>query len=157
MSVIYLAGPIAGCSWDESIDWRTYVRQCLLVSEAELDIRSPLRGKEFLEGSSVLPLTAGEIDPIASQHAIVIRDHHDVTQADVIIANLLPSAEVESASIGTAFELAWAYHLHIPVIVVMEEPNPNWHPFVLEAAYIVVSTLEDAVKAAANVLNIPVI
>ena len=151
--VVYTAGPIAGCTWDDTIDWRVYVAK--LMGPA-VDVRSPMRGKEFLEGQAAMPLTAGDGHPIAAQHAIVIRDHHDVAQSAVIIANLLPSVEINKASIGTAFELAWAYEFKIPVVVVMKEPNPNWHPFILEAAYVVVPDLNEAIVLALQVLNLEV-
>ena len=150
--VVYTAGPIAALSWDAAVDWRYYVSDRM---SKYCDVRSPMRGKEFLSKKEVMPLTAGELEPIASQHAIVIRDHNDVEQADVIIANLLPSVDIGRASIGTAFELGWAYMTHTPAIVVMKDDNnPNWHPFVLEAAYVVVDSLRDAVDFAFEVLNL---
>ncbi len=151
--VVYTAGPIAGCSWDATVDWREYVQKML---EQWCDVRSPMRGKEFLKARAAMPLTAEEVSPVSSQHAIVIRDYNDVQQADALIVNLLPSADISKASIGTAFELAWCYAAHTPAVVVMNEDNPNWHPFVLEAAYVVVPTLLEGVDIVRQVLNLEV-
>lgn len=161
--VVYLAGPIAGCSWDAAVDWRDWVGNQL----PECDVRSPMRGKEFLKalhempGSTegleeVLHLAKRGVDAaVSSQHAIVVRDHWDVNAADALVVNLLPSLDIGTASIGTCFELAWAWKYQKPAIVAMQDGNPNSHPFVREAAYIVVPTLEEAVYVARQLLNLP--
>jgi len=93
---------------------------------------------------------------VVSQHAIVHRDIWDVKSADLLLVNLLPSMETGIASIGTCFELAWAYMLHKPAVVAMQFCNPNDHPFPREAAYVVVDTLEEAVAVVRyQLLNLP--
>lgn len=162
--IIYLAGPIAGCTFDEAVDWRDYVKDQF----PECDVRSPMRGKEFLkslQGKKNIITSQPEqyariaekaVDAaVSSQHAIVVRDYWDVSQADIIIVNLLPSLEIGTPSVGTCFELAWAWKLQKPAIVAMQdEGNPNNHPFVREAAYIVQPTLEEVVAVARTLLNL---
>lgn len=158
--VVYVAGPMAGCTYEEADDWRQRVRTAL----PECDVRSPMRGKNFLKDMETIPAGGGEkqadelaktaVDAaVSSQHAIVMRDHWDVTQADIVIANLTNAPFV---SIGTCFELAWCWEQQKPVIVVMPEGNPNEHPFVREAAYIVVDTLNEALFVARKLLNLEV-
>lgn len=162
--IIYLAGPIAGCTWDEAVDWRWWASRQF----PECDVRSPMRGKEFLkELKGTIPSTGDKLQSdmlavdavdaaIASQHAIVVRDHWDVHNADVILVNLLPSLELGRASIGTAFELAWCWKYQKPAVVVMQdEGNPNDHLFVREAAYIVVPTLDASIAVIRQLLNLP--
>jgi nucleoside 2-deoxyribosyltransferase len=45
------------------------------------------------------------------------RDHHDVVHADAILANLKGAQHV---SIGSCFELAWAFDHRVPIALVME-------------------------------------
>lgn len=163
--VVYLAGPIAGCSWDAAIDWRVWAATQL----PECDARSPMRGKEFLAHLKEMPLTSDHClakDPelaltgveaaVSSQHGIVVRDYWDVQLADVLLVNLLPSVDVGKASVGTCFELAWAYAYHKPAVVAMQgEGSPNDHPFVREAAYVVVPRLESAIAVVRQLLNLP--
>lgn len=163
--VVYLAGPIAGCTWDVAIDWRVWAAEQL----PECDVRSPMRGKEFLARLKEMPLTSDHClakDPelaltgveaaVSSQHAIVVRDHWDVQNADVLLVNLLPSVDVGKASIGTSFELSWAWKYQKPAVVAMQgEGNPNDHPFIREAAYIVVPRLESAIAVVRQLLNFP--
>lgn len=160
MAIIYTAGPIAGCTWDQATDWRDWLRQQL----PECDILSPMRGKDFLKKLKEIPEQVGKREAkhasefelaITSQHAIVARDHWDVSRADVIFANLLPATGVGRPSIGTCFELAWAWYYRKPAVVVMQDDNPTDHLFVREAAYIVTPHLEDAVLATRLLLNLP--
>lgn len=164
-TTVYLAGPIAGCTWDVAIDWRVWAATQL----PECDVRSPMRGKEFLARLKEMPLTSEHClakDPelaltgveaaVSSQHGIVVRDRWDVQTADVLLVNLLPSVDVGKASIGTCFELAWAYVYKTPAVVVMQgEGNPNDHPFPREAAYVVVPRLESAIAVVRQLLNLP--
>lgn len=162
--VVYTAGPIAGCTWDEAVDWRTWANDQL----PECDVRSPMRGKEFLKelkrtipsGGDALQshaLATDAVDAaISSQHAIVVRDHWDVKLADVLLVNMLPSLALGKASIGTSFELAWAWKYQKPAVVAMQETgNPCDHPFVREAAYIIVPSLEGAIGVVRQILNLP--
>ncbi len=160
---VYLAGPIAGCTWDETNDWREWVTDQF----PEVECFSPLRGKDFLQGLKKVPLgsaakQSADLAPdaldaaISSQHSIVVRDHWDVANADLILANLLPSKEIGVVSIGTCFELAWAWYFKKPAVVAMQKGSPNDHPFVREAAYVVVPSLKQAVQAARLALNLEV-
>lgn len=162
-ATVYLAGPIAGCTWDEAVDWRSWATQML----PECDTRSPMRGKEFLrELDQTIPAGGDDVQSnelakeavdaaVSTQHAIVVRDHWDVNTADVLLVNLLPSMALQKSSIGTAFELAWAWKYQKPAVVVMQDiGNPNSHPFVREAAYIVVPQLESAIAVVRQLLNL---
>ena len=162
--VIYTAGPIAGCTWDEAVDWRAWAA----TQFPECDVRSPMRGKAFLKelqrtipdgGDTVQSheLATAAVDAaVSSQHAIVVRDAWDVNMADVLLVNLLPSKGLGKASIGTSFELAWAWKAQKPAVVVMqEEGNPNSHPFIREAAYVIVPALGQAIFVIRQLLNLP--
>ena len=162
--IVYLAGPIAGCSWDSAIDWRKWATKRL----PECDVLPPMRGNEFLKEIDDLGTGEDHMNvvqtaardaverAIVSQHAIVGRDIWDVKMADMLLVNLLPSIDTGIASIGTCFELAWAYMLHKPAVVAMQESgNPNSHPFPREAAYVIVDTLEEAVFVTRQLLNLP--
>ncbi|KKN32419.1 hypothetical protein LCGC14_0814070 [marine sediment metagenome] len=159
LPVVYLAGPMAGCTYDEADGWRQYVRNLL----PECDVRSPMRGKNFLQDLKTIPtgigvqsheLAVNAVDAaISSPHAIVIRDHADVTEADAVIVNL---SKATSVSIGTCFELAWCWEQQKPAVVVMPKDSPHEHPFIREAAYAVVPSINDAVMVARTYLNLEV-
>ena len=161
--LVYAAGPIAGCTWEEAVEWRDHIVTAL----PECHILTPMRGKEFLKGMAAMPLTSAYVDPaaksvmteldavISTQHPIVVRDHWDVARCDILFVNLLPSLSTGKSSIGTCFELAWAWKYQKPAVVVMNDGNPNDHPFVREAAYAVVPTTARAIIITRTLLDLP--
>ncbi|KKM03889.1 hypothetical protein LCGC14_1769930, partial [marine sediment metagenome] len=115
---VYLAGPIAGCSWDEATDWRIHAQDFLY----DCEVVNPLRCEEYLEGSKKLPSTNAEwtalSKPTSNAHAITVRSHWDAVRADVVLANFIGA---KSVSLGSCFELAWAWGAGIPCVVVLDD------------------------------------
>ena len=125
MSLVYLAGPITGLTYEGCTDWRDQVRDSVHPSIQTL---SPLRGKQYLkerceQGGGVVQMSY-EDSPLSSARGINTRDHWDATRCDVLFVNLLGSKKV---SIGTVMEIAWAYTHQIPVILVIEDNGLNIH------------------------------
>jgi nucleoside 2-deoxyribosyltransferase len=136
---IYLAGPIAGCTYKGATDWRKKFAERAL--ELGYNVYSPMRGKEFLSRIRRLR-THGYDNPTSTDKALVRRDSFDVERADVVLANLLGA---ERVSIGTMFELAWGYMLGKFVLVVMAHDDKlHSHAFVEQSASVIVESLEDA-------------
>lgn len=148
MNKIYLAGPIAGITFDDATEWRDSVSKLLNTSTTKCF--SPLRGKEYLKGSGVL--SNGTYDgTMTSQKGIMGRDYFDCTTATLVIFNLLDTKRV---SIGTMMELAWCYQKQIPTIVIMEEQgNLHDHVMVREAITYRVKTIDEAIVTAKILLN----
>jgi len=144
---LYLAGPIAGMHVSQAEAWRDKVKAML---PPEIVAYSPLRGKrgalENLDRIGVQPLN----HTLATDRAIMRRDHYDCISSDLVLCNLLGA---KSKSIGTCFELAWAYDRQIPVVLVMEPTgNLHDHPMVREAHSYRVDSLEEAVRVVKAVL-----
>jgi nucleoside 2-deoxyribosyltransferase len=150
-NAVYLAGPIAGLTYNEAQDWRDAVKHALIPHA--IRCYSPLRGKAHVLGSSLrLKPQGGDVDhPLFIPRAILGRDFYDVTRCDCMIANLLGATTI---SIGTVIELGFAHAARVPVVLVMEdEGNVHDHVFVREIAAYQVDTLEKAVVLAAGVIN----
>ncbi|KKL18606.1 hypothetical protein LCGC14_2473800, partial [marine sediment metagenome] len=141
MPKVYLAGPIAGCSWDEAMDWRKYAR-----TPSGCEVVSPLRCEGYLQGSKKLPNDTDE--PMSTGHAITVRSHWDSVKADVVLANFI---DAKSVSIGSCFELAWAWEARIPCVIVLDELHD--HPFVRESAYAVLNCVDTAIDSVLKLLN----
>ena len=154
MSIVYLAGSIAGLTGEEAREWRFLARD-VLESVYQIDVRDPLRGKEALGTQS--PISTDftcykHLGLFYESRAIMIRDFNDVKQADVLLVNLLGAVK---PSLGTIMELAWAYAMQKPAIVVIEEsgnPHDN-HPMIHEAMGFRVTSLDEGIKAVALVLG----
>lgn len=146
MNLIYLAGPITGCSYNEATDWRNEFPKLL---GNHIKCLNPMRGKAYLSG--IPSLKADYEDLLAGQRGIWSRDHFDVHRCDCLVANLLKTVVV---SIGTMFELAWASERRIPVILILESKgNLHDHPFVREASNFRVTTLDEAAETVRLILS----
>lgn len=134
-NLVYLAGPISGCSFTDCTDWRKYVMDN--VSEYIHTI-SPLRGKEHLAKENKIA-DSYEKDYLASARGINCRDYWDVQRCSIVFVNFLGATKV---SIGTVMEIAWARAFNKPVICVMEEDNVHQHSMLGFACGYIVPTLE---------------
>lgn len=151
-SKVYLSGPIAGLTFNEATIWRHFVTAEL---EDWVEILDPMRGCVPVEdGDTAMAMSVSFVDEaLSTDRGIMTRDYNDTKNSDLIFINLLGA---KKASVGTAMELAWAYDMQIPVIVVMEtEGNPHEHPMMREAMSYRVDTLERGVAIAKSVLAIP--
>ncbi len=136
--LVYLAGPITGLSFAESIEWRQYVIENL---DSNIHGLSPLRNKEYLADCTNLGDEYPEW-PLSTQRGIYARDKFDCARADVILVNLLGSKTV---SIGTVMEIAWAAQNNTPVVLMMEPDNIHDHSMLREACPFIVDDLDAAV------------
>ena len=141
MQKIYLAGPIEGCSYEECTSWR---EEFIKLIPKEIQCLSPMREKTFLQHETKTancPVDA----MMSSDRGIMTRDCYDCHRADLLVINFLNAKRV---SIGTVMELAWAWHAHIPTVVIIEDDNMHNHCMLNECMSYRVKTLEQAAKAA---------
>ncbi len=140
---VYLAGPIAGLSYNGCTEWRTEVAQ-RLNSDA-IHCLTPMRGKEALAGEEHISSGAYPT-PMASQKGITRRDAFDTHRASALFVNLLGAKRV---SIGTVMEIAWAWRANIPVILIRDTTTAgdlHDHVMLNEAATYIVDTLQEGVR-----------
>jgi len=148
MSTVYLAGPIAGCSYDEAMDWRSDA--ATVLNAYGIDTLSPMRAKEALRDVAELSSwDYPEHGPLSSG-SVYARDLFDVRRSDVLLANL---TGVDRVSIGTMFELGYATALTKYIVVVMEPENVHKHIFVSQSAGIIVSTMAEALRSIVIVMR----
>lgn len=151
VKTVYLAGPISGLSYRESIRWREYVvRQYAFPTGGPVKILgfSPLRFKSYLNGEEVLDHVYPHV--LSTQRGITARDFYDCRNCDLLLVNLLEAPKV---SIGTVMEIDCAFQHKIPVVLAMEEEgNPHDHPMIRECVDFRVPTLEEAVEVSKMIL-----
>lgn len=143
---VYLAGPITGLSFADSVDWRGYAARRL--GDLGIDAFSPLRFKTYLKDETSLK-DSYDHNPLSTGRGIVTRDRFDTSRRDVILVNLLGA---ERVSIGTVMEIAWADMRRTPIVLVMEPSNIHKHSMLLEAAGYVVDDLDLAINIVAAIL-----
>lgn len=136
--LVYLAGPIDGCTYEGCTNWRQYVIEEL--RKDGITGLSPMRAKEFLKEHP--KLVDGISDHVlASDAGLTARDMWDVRRSDAILFNLVGAKKV---SIGTMIEYGWASAFNKPFVAVMEEQgNVHEHPIVRELTKYRVETLDE--------------
>ncbi|MHC4188392.1 MAG: hypothetical protein ACYSUB_01730 [Planctomycetota bacterium] len=144
--LIYLTGPIGGCSYGEATTWRGQVTAMLVGYNAKC--LSPMRGKDYLAQETSIDDVEYET-PLSCPKGVYTRDRWDSLRCDLMIANLLGSKKV---SIGTMMEWAWADSQGTPIIMVMEEDNIHNHLLVRGGPGYRVDTLDEAVVLAKAIL-----
>lgn len=138
-SLVYLAGPISGCTYGECVDWRKAFPDGLPPSIVCL---SPMRGKEYMAKMPRIETDKYEDWVLCSDEGIMARDFFDCNRADVVIFNMLGATRV---SIGTVMEMAWAYARKIPKIFIMEKKGClHDHPMIRRCIDFHVQTIDDA-------------
>ena len=145
---IYLAGPIRGLTFEDATDWREHAADQLRVL-GHIGV-SPMRGKEYLKGRGLLLGDRGsgsfEEFPMSSEKGIYGRDIFDLTKCDVILANLAGATQL---SIGTCMEIQAGRDRGKYVLVVLEDGSTHDHPFIRQAASLVVNDLDTAIDVLA--------
>ena len=109
---IYLAGPIAQCSYQEANDWRDYIRSELHQNIIGI---SPLRC-EPMHGETYGP---GNDPRYNSPGAIAAKNWYDTENCDLILAYLPRELNERRPSYGTTIEIGWAIGLKKPIILVI--------------------------------------
>lgn len=143
--LVYLAGPISGMEFKDTINWRQYV-----MDKFHPDIKglSPLRKKEYLNTEGILTGTYDDW-PLSTQKGIYARDKFDCHRADLLFVNFLDCGTDDNGkravSIGTCMEIAWAAHNDTPIVLVMEDGNVHDHPMIREACPFIVDNLDEAI------------
>lgn len=149
--LVYLAGPIKGCTFTEATSWREYVTNNLPKQIVAL---SPMRGKDPVNIKNQSD-EFGRIQdsyedmPLTSAKGILTRDYNDCTRSDIILANFLGA---KSISIGTVMEIAWAKSHNIPLVLVMEHNNIHNHPMIRESVGFIVQDLSSAIATVKSIL-----
>jgi nucleoside 2-deoxyribosyltransferase len=144
---VYLAGAIAGLTYGVAQDWRDAVRDAL--EPDGIECFSPLRAKKFFRKKEVIGQAAYS-HPLATDRAIMERDHGDCITSDLIFVNLLGAKE---KSAGTIMEMAWAYAYRKRLVLVMEPTkNTHDHPMIRETAGFRAECLSDGIEIVRAVL-----
>ncbi len=149
---VYLAGPIAGLTYDESTGWRNGVADALRLRG--IDSYCPMRAKNFLKkvgrlDQDFIEANGFSSNPMVNDKGIVTRDRNDVFTSDLVFMNL---AGAKTVSIGTMCELAWADAYRKPVVLVMEPGNIHDHPFVRQLAGFQTANLNTAIDMTCAIL-----
>ena len=138
---IYLAGPVYGCDKSEANDWRLKFRRQLhdhMISGVSPLRCEPLVGDRYGFGDVTDPR-------FGTPEAIAAKNFMDVQRCDLTLAYFPADlTEAIGPSIGTIGELAWAFSLHKPTILVSTHPKLTQHAMILACSRWRLRTLDEA-------------
>jgi nucleoside 2-deoxyribosyltransferase len=126
-AVVYLCGPINGCTDEEAKDWREYAKKTYGDKYDFLDpMRNDYRGRENEEG----------IDAV-----IVEADKHDLDRSDAMLVNY------DKPSVGTSMEIMYAWETNPFIfIVVVAKPDAVISPWLKYHSDAIVPSFAEAFK-----------
>lgn len=133
--IVYLAGGIAYNSFDEATQWRKQATEYL--GQHGILTRDPMRGKhqeKWQDGD------ANHDHPGFDTHDIFTRDTKDIIDSDALLVNL---STVKS--VGTPFEMGFAYALRKPLFVVTTAELKT-HPFVCVPSTIMGTEMDSVLR-----------
>jgi hypothetical protein len=134
---VYLAGPIAGLTYEDANKWREEFQQDL---PEFIHCLSPTRFKNFAAGR--IGTQPYNIHPLSTDKGLTRRDLFDVERSSAIIVNFL---DTERVSIGTCIEIGAKGVLDGRLmIMIMEKDNCHDHPMIREIADYVVTSVKEA-------------
>lgn len=146
MHLVYLAGPIAGLTWEDANGWREEFSNDL---PARIRCLSPTRFKNFLSGQ-VIDTKSYFIHPLATDKGLTRRDLFDVGRSQAILFNFLGTDKV---SVGTCIEIGASAMVATQLRVMVIEPhNIHDHPMIREIVDYTVPTLKEAASLLAALL-----
>lgn len=151
---IYLVGPVAGCDVVEANDWREYVSDELSRYVPHVIGVSPLRCEPLAcstEGKYGLTYD----DPrFGSAKAIASKNEFDTRNCDMVLAYLPREINERRPSYGSVIEMALAYSLNKPVILVTDDPYIWLHPLTQMVSSWKLKTLDEAIEVITGVMNV---
>jgi len=126
--LIYLSGPMSGMDKATMCNWREDAKLYGL-NHIWLD---PTRESNLIN------------EEVGCFH----RDYSDVKRSDLVLVNLTQS--VDQISIGTMFEIAWAYEMRKPIVLIVNPTTSHilykTHPFIRDCTVFKVCYLYQALE-----------
>ena len=155
---VYLAGYMSGEKLKETTEWRMRIRKHYRNWEEKETIEKipghftyPGSGgsivhKEWLSfpiacldpynGKEFATIDKKGLKSHIPSNAIIMGDYLSVSKADIIVANM-DTFGASRPSVGTQWEMAWAWQMKKPIILISDNENYIYHPFTGQSSWIV--------------------
>lgn len=133
---VYLAGGIAHNTYAEATDWRKYAANVL--NSYRIQTRDPMMGKlkhRWKDGEANY-----------DYHGMNVYDIFDRDITDILFSNALLVNLTTAKSVGTPFEMGYAYSLTKPLFICAPKELHD-HPFVTVPSYFLTDDLDSAINA----------
>ena len=119
----YLAGFICGTKLEECSSWRKRIRMHFAQkSWDDLIFFDPMNGQ------AISTITTDGLKSSVDPQALFHRDYRAIQESDLIIVNLNTFGETRTPT-GTICEIALAWEMKKPIIIITDEMQYKAHPF----------------------------
>jgi len=132
---IYLAGFMSGEFLEETTAWRKKIRNHYKMKDWPIVWLDPYNGKD------VATITKDGLKSAIPAQAIIHRDWMSVNHADVLVVNLNTFGSGRTST-GTICEMAWAWQLRKPIIMITDDEQYINHPFTSYFASFIYPTID---------------
>lgn len=147
--LVYLAGPILGCTEGEAKNWRKWVADQL--EPLGITCISPLRCEPLIDAPKYGLVYA---DPsFGTKQAIAAKNLYDVRRCDLTLAWLPLPPEGRRQSYGTIVEFGVAFEAKKAIILVSDDPNVAGHPLLGGIAGWTLDSLTEAVRCISGIMG----
>jgi len=147
---VYLAGPMVGLSFKDASQWRNTVTRKL---KSKWNILSPLTALDQKSKFPFKTLSQTDTDHRPIKHvpsAFVTVDEFFVDKCDFVLANFIGSTRV---SIGTVWELGYAWGQGKKIVSIIEPESIHDHPFLRRRSHLFVPTLAEAIEFLGSIVG----
>jgi nucleoside 2-deoxyribosyltransferase len=138
---------MTGLTVKDASSWEQEARERL--ERAGFDCFSPVEAETSkLPDDHVISPGSNRIKhPFGRREVFFHLDHNEVKRADIVYANVTPLKGNNDMSMGTDWELSWAYEFdHMIVLVTRPEQVYAQHPFIKASGILVFNKQEEALK-----------
>jgi len=146
--VIYLAGSMTGLTWKEALEWR---EQATWQLEDKWKLINPVRQQLGSDENAMIEASTQKDGNLILAHTatgICAQDEFYIDQCDWLFCNLLGAPRV---SIGTMWELGYAWGQDKKILTVVEPGSIHDHPFVRRRSHIFTPDFDEAVEFFATI------
>ena len=139
MYKVYLVGFISGEHMEECVEWRKKIVMHYRALNWNIIFLDPLNGK------SLESIDKEGLHSSIPDKAFLHRDYKCVAESDLIIAHMNTFGSTRP-SLGSIYELAWAWLLRKPVILITKDAIYKDHPFTKDTYSVVVESVEEMIE-----------
>ena len=128
---VYLAGYMSGEKLKQCLAWRREIRKHY-GNWKGAGVPYPIAFLDPFNGAELETIDKKGLKSSVPYRAIVHGDLKSVEKAEILVVNL-DTFGADRPSIGTFCEMAWAYYLKKPMIVIVDDKSIlKQHPFIKE-------------------------
>lgn len=140
---IYLGGPMSGLTWRDALEWRRTVEDKL---HSQWRLISPVKQQVGQDLDEIITVQSQDDNKLLLHHTatgVTSQDEFYIDQSDWLLCYFLNAQRV---SIGTIWEIGYAWGKGKKILSVVEKGSIHDHPFVRRRSHVFTPNLSEAIE-----------